>query len=87
MAAQAEKEREQQISRQQVQSQLQLQMLQQQAAIAEARAANSQANAYQQLSQTLRQQQLQDAARNGGGVVYGPDGAMTMDEYLRSRNQ
>ncbi len=85
MAAQAEQEREQQIRQMQVQSQLQLQVLQQQAAIAEARAANSQATAYQQLSQTLRQQQLRDAYRNGGGVVYGPNGPMTMEEYLRSR--
>ena len=86
IAADVEKELAQQKSDQQAQAQLRLQMLQQQGAVAEARAADARADAYQQLSKTLRQQQLQDAYRNGGGVAYGPNGPMTMDEYLRSQN-
>jgi hypothetical protein len=39
------------------------------------------------MSQNLRQQQVRDAYNNGEGVVYSPNGAMTMDEYLRNRNQ
>jgi hypothetical protein len=84
--ANAAKESEQQTRNMQLRSQLQLQMLQQQGAIAEARAAEANAAANQQLARTLRQVQLQDAYRNGGGVVYGPDGAMTIDELLRSQN-
>ena len=86
MIAEAEKERDQQRRDQQTQAQLQLQMLQQQGALAEARAADARANAYQQMSQALRQQQLRDAYRNGGGVAYGPNGPMTMDEFQRSQN-
>jgi hypothetical protein len=87
MAAQAEQENAQLMRRQQVQGQLQLQMLQQQAAVAEARGADQRGAAYEQMSRTLRQHQLRDAYNNGGGVVMGPDGPMTMDEFLRSRNQ
>ena len=38
------------------------------------------------MARTLRQRQLSDSYRNGGGVVFGPNGAMTMDEWLRSNN-
>ena len=67
----------------QMRTQMQLQMLQQQAALAEAQLAN-QSLLYQQMARTLRQQQLSQSYRNGGGVVYGPNGEMTMDEFLRS---
>jgi hypothetical protein len=85
MAA-AEKEREQQKHDEQIQGQLRLQMLHQQGAIAEARAADARANAYQQMSQAIREQRLREAYRNGEGVAYGPNGPMTMDEFLRSQN-
>jgi hypothetical protein len=67
----------------QIRAQMQLQMLQQQAALSEAQLA-SQSLMYQQMSRSLRQQQLAESYRNGGGVVYGPNGAMTMDEFVRS---
>jgi hypothetical protein len=86
IAANVAKDVEQQKHDQQLQAQLRLQMLQQQGAIAEARAADARADAYRQLSQNLRQQQLREAYRNGGGVAYTPDGPMTMDEFLRSQN-
>jgi hypothetical protein len=86
-AAKAAKDSEQERRDAQVRSQLQLQMLQQQAAVAEARAANAQAGAFQQMTQTMRQQQLLNAQLNGEGIYYGPNGPMTMDEVLRSRNQ
>ena len=80
-----EQARDPEARRDQLQAQLQLQMLQQQAAIAESQLA-SQAQLNQQLARTLRQRQLSDSYRNGGGVVFGQTGAMTMDEYLRSLN-
>jgi hypothetical protein len=83
--AKAEKEGDQPARQEQMRAQLQLQMLQQQAALAEAQFAN-QAQLNQQLARTLRQRQLAESYRNGGGVVYGPNGAMTMDEFLRSQN-
>jgi hypothetical protein len=67
----------------QLRAQMQLQMLQQQAALSEAQLAN-QSLLYQQMSRSLRQQQLAESYRNGGGVVYGPNGAMSMDEFLRN---
>jgi hypothetical protein len=70
-------------NQEELRTQMQLQMLQQQAALAEARLAN-QSVLSQQLARSLRQQQLSESYRNGGGVVYGPNGAMTMDEYLRN---
>jgi hypothetical protein len=73
----------QQPNQDQMRTQMQLQMLQQQAALAEAQLAN-QSLLSQQLARTLRQQQLGESYRNGGGVVYGPNGEMTMDEFLRS---
>jgi hypothetical protein len=73
----------QQPNQDQMRTQMQLQMLQQQAALAETQ-LNNQAVLSQQLARTLRQQQLSESYRNGGGVVYGPDGAMTMDEFLQS---
>jgi len=80
----AEQEGEQKRGQEQLQAQLKLQMLQQQAAVAESRLAN-QDQLNQQLTRSLRQQQLWDSYRNGGGVVYGPNGTMTMEEYLRSQ--
>jgi len=76
---------EQKEGKTQLQTQMQLQMLQQQAALAESRLAG-QAALNDQLARTLRQRQLSDSYKNGGGVVYGPNGAMTMDEFLRSQN-
>ncbi len=64
----------------QMRTQMQLQMLQQQAALAEAQLGN-QSLLYQQMARTLRQQQLSQSYRNGGGVVFGPNGEMTMDEF------
>jgi hypothetical protein len=58
-------------------------MIQQQGAIAEAQAANARAAAYQQLSETIRFQQMMDAYRNGSGVIYGPNGTILMRETLR----
>jgi hypothetical protein len=86
IAASVAQERQQQVRDQQIQAQLRLQMLQQQGALAEARAADARADAYRQLSQNLRQQQLRDAYRNGGGVAYTPDGPVPVDEYLRNQN-
>jgi hypothetical protein len=86
-ATKTAKDNEQERRDTQVRSQLQLQMLQQQAAVAEARAANAQAGAFQQMTQTMRQQQLLNAQLNGTGVYYGPNGPMTMDEVFRNRNQ
>jgi hypothetical protein len=83
LAAKAQKEREQQRLDFQVQSQLQLQMLHQQAAVSEARAANARANAYQQMAQSIRQHQIQDAWTNGSGVMFGPGGAMGTVESFR----
>ncbi|MFI5457770.1 MAG: hypothetical protein ACHRXM_20195 [Isosphaerales bacterium] len=82
------KAEEQQRRQEQLHAQVQLQTLQREAAVGEAQIANQQAQtqAYQQMARALRQQQLQESYRNGGGVVYGPNGAMTMDEFLRSRN-
>jgi len=83
------KAEEQQTRREEMQAQVQLQKLQREAAVSEAQLANQQAQtqAYQQMARALRQQQLRDSYRNGGGVVYGSNGAMTMDEFLRSRDQ
>jgi hypothetical protein len=73
----------QQPNQDQLRAQMQLQMLQQQAALSEAQVA-TQSLLYQQMSRSLRQQQLAESYRNGGGVVYGLNGAMTMDEFLRN---
>lgn len=67
------------------QAELQLQILRQQAAIAEAQAAAERSQLNQELTKAIRERRLRDAQLNGNGVYYGPNGPMTLDEYLRSR--
>jgi hypothetical protein len=86
IAADAAKQQEQQRRDQQLQAQLRLQMLQQQGALAEARAADSRADAYRQMSQNIRQHQLREAQRNGEALAYTPNGPMTQEEFRRSQN-
>lgn len=64
------------------QAEVQLQILRQQAAIAEAQAATRLDN---ELTKAIRERRLRDAQLNGNGVYYTPNGAMTVDEFLRSR--
>lgn len=78
----AEQQRGQALS----QSELQLQLIRQQAAIAEAQAA-SQTVLNQELIRAIRERRLRDAQLNGNGVYYGPNGPMTLDEFLRSRQR
>lgn len=64
------------------QAEVQMQILRQQAAIAEAQAAT---RLDQELTKAIRERRLRDAQLNGNGVYYTPNGPMTVDEYLRSR--